>query len=354
MQNELLIEIRLKISAGTATDEEIQVWEEWINQPHIGAQQFVGEKEIEQRLRIDRAKPTWENFLEKQKANLIEHTESVITGPDRSDTLHREAIPVSRGWKFNWKAAIIIGLLLSAAAWLVIDKKEKTGQPLASNEYDTLITPVGGTAAHTLPDGTKVWLNTNSRLHFRSRFAGNTRLVELNGEACFEVAKNEQQPFIVSTEGSITKVLGTIFNVNAYKGSAVQKISLLEGAIVISKINGDTSQQLKPGEQGILTAKGIRVQKMIRPDEATAWKRDSFAFDRVSLTDIMSELAAYYGVKVKYEKGVKNKLYTIGSTSRNVPLAKILRGMERTGGMRLKPNKDSIHPGETILILKNE
>lgn len=353
MQNELLIEIRLKISAGTASDEEIQIWEEWINQPHISAQQFVDEKEIEQRLRIDKAKPDWESFLEKQKANLIDHAEPVMTEPHPSDTLHIESIPVRQGWKFNWKAAIIIGLLLTAAAWLVLDKKEKAEQPLATSEYETFITPVGGTAAHTLPDGTKVWLNTNSRLHFHRRFSGNTRRVELNGEACFEVAKNEQQPFIVSTESSVTKVLGTIFNVNAYNGSPVQKITLLEGAIIIGKKN-TTSRQLKPGEQGILTAKGISVQKMLRPDEATAWKRDSFAFDQVSLTDIMSELAAYYGVKVKYEKGVKNKLYTIGSTSRNVPLAKILRGMARTGGMRFKPNKDSIQPGETILILKNE
>ncbi len=88
MQNELLIEIRLKISAGTASDEEIQLWEEWINQPHISAQQFVDETEIEQRLRIDKAKPDWESFLEKQKANLIDHAEPVMTEPHPSDTLH--------------------------------------------------------------------------------------------------------------------------------------------------------------------------------------------------------------------------------------------------------------------------
>ncbi len=103
------------------------------------------------------------------------------------------------------------------------------------------------------------------------------RRVELNGEACFEVVKNEQQPFIVATESSVTKVLGTIFNVNAYNGSPVQKITLLEGAIIIGKKN-TTSRQLKPGEQGILTAKGISVQKMLRPDEATVLEKRFICF----------------------------------------------------------------------------
>jgi ferric-dicitrate binding protein FerR (iron transport regulator) len=359
MQNEFdrLVEIRLKISEGTASPEEINTWEEWVNQPHIKEQQFVSEEDIELWLTVDQCKPDWEEFLQKHSSNNIKGIDTQLTQPNRSE----QAASVVQLHEFKWsfnrklKAGIIIGLLLSVAAWLLFGDKADETQQLAAVEYETVNTRSGETKLHTLPDSSKVWLNTNTTIRYPKQFSTGARSVEVNGEAYFEVEKDEQHPFTVLTDSLRTQVLGTSFNVDAYKGSVVEAITLLNGSVLVGKRFGTVVNKLAPGERSILTKDSFSVTKMERPKEATAWKRDSFAFDEVPLDVIMHKLAQYYDFKVKFGKGVKkNKKYTIGSTARTVPVIEILKGLERTNGMKFYPKKNSIDPGETIMILKNE
>ncbi|QEC40294.1 FecR family protein [Pseudobacter ginsenosidimutans] len=356
MQNELLGEIRLKISAGTASAAELQLWEEWISQPHIQSQQFVSEEEIEQRLRIDMAKPDWESFLEQQKHNLIHYEETGMAQPNNSDALLRRTLPgrPARNLTVKLIAAIIIGIILSTAAYLSIRKKEKETHLLAVVEYKTIYSPVGKTTEYTLPDGSKVWLNTNTTLRYPEKFTDCNRKVELNGEAYFDVVKDEERPFIVLTDSSETRVLGTRFNVDAYKGSGILKVALLEGAVLVGKRDESVPNKLEPGEQMVFNNGSFSVEKMSKPEETTAWQRDSFAFDQARLADIMHKLAQYYNFNVQIDKEIENDRYTVGVTERSVPVNLILRGLARTKGFRIYPEKNSISPGETIMILKNE
>ncbi|PMV74965.1 FecR family protein, partial [Pseudomonas sp. GW101-1A09] len=83
----------------------------------------------------------------------------------------------------------------------------------------------------TLPDGTKVWLNAATTLKYPSRFTSNERKVEIDGEAYFEVTKNEQQPFkVVLSDSSVVTVLGTHFNVMSYNNELEKQVTLLEGS----------------------------------------------------------------------------------------------------------------------------
>jgi ferric-dicitrate binding protein FerR (iron transport regulator) len=116
--------------------------------------------------------------------------------------------------------------------------------------YNTLSTPRGGKYQVVLPDGSKVWLNAESSLHFPTAFTGNQREVTLTGEAYFEVAKNKEKPFRVKVDGMSINVLGTHFNVNAYSDENTIKTSLLEGSVKIIKNN--KSNLLKPGKQSVL------------------------------------------------------------------------------------------------------
>jgi transmembrane sensor len=113
--------------------------------------------------------------------------------------------------------------------------------------YNILTTPKGGQYQMTLSDGSRVWLNAASSIRFPVTFTGKQRPVEITGEAYFEVAKNPNQPFVVSLNGMEIKVLGTHFNVNGYPDEEGIKTTLLEGSVKISK--GQATVVLAPGQQ---------------------------------------------------------------------------------------------------------
>jgi ferric-dicitrate binding protein FerR (iron transport regulator) len=195
-------------------------------------------------------------------------------------------------------------------------------------------TPRGGTYQFTLPDGTKVWLNADSRLEFPSQFIGKTRKVLLaSGEAYFEVSKNKRMPFIVQTKDQKVTVLGTHFNMNSYgdeHGGTVT--SLLEGSVELT--NGVETRVLKPGERGVGTVKGFMLLKGNAAD-AIAWKNGDFIFEDEPLRMIMQKLARWYDIEVIYGPGVQNAGYT-GVISRNKHISEVLEILERSKDIHFK------------------
>ncbi len=126
--------------------------------------------------------------------------------------------------------------------------------------YNILEIPVGGEYSLVLSDGSKVWLNSASRLKFPVKFTGGSREVEVTGEAYFEIAKDKSKPFRVRFNNSTVEVLGTHFNVSAYENDNVQAVTLLEGAVKV--LNAENEVRIKPGEQARLSAANtINVKK---------------------------------------------------------------------------------------------
>lgn len=160
----------------------------------------------------------------------------------------------------------------------------------------TLQTPRGKDFKIVLSDGTEVWLNAESTLIYPSRFTGDTRIVELNGEAYFKVAKDIEHPFIVKTQKLETQVLGTGFNVHAYQSSEPH-ITLVEGKVAIKSQYYHI--MLKPGENALLKEDGsIRVQE-VDTHCYTAWTEGYFYFDNAPLKDIMQELGRWYNLTIE-------------------------------------------------------
>lgn len=207
-------------------------------------------------------------------------------------------------------------------------------------DYNTLTTPRGGEYELTLSDGTKVWLNAASSIRFPVAFSGKERVVQITGEAYFEVAKNVNMPFMVKSlsplgggkEGVEIQVLGTHFNVNAYDDEGMMKVTLLEGLIKVQSANGNgLSAIVHPGEQAQLNDKGtIKLVKDMNVNDAVAWKNGFFAFRNNNLEEVMQKLARWYNVDVTYQPGIDNRQQFSGRIDRNLTLSQVLKGLELT------------------------
>ncbi|WPU97528.1 FecR family protein [Mucilaginibacter sp. cycad4] len=190
--------------------------------------------------------------------------------------------------------------------------------------YNIISTPRGGQYQVVLPDGSKVWLNSASSLKFPTVFTGTERNVELTGEGYFEVAKNKAKPFNVKVKDIEIAVLGTHFNIMAYNDEATVKTTLLEGSVKLTQ--GNTSNLLKPGQQGIINNKSIKIID-VDTDEAVAWKNGFFDFERANIQDIMKQLSRWYGTEVIYEGKIPDDEF-VGKISRDVKLSQVLHILE--------------------------
>jgi transmembrane sensor len=212
--------------------------------------------------------------------------------------------------------------------------------------FNTVSTPKGGQYQLTLADGTKIWMNAASALRFPTAFTGTERLVELDGEAYFEVAKNAQTPFIIKTKsGTTVQVLGTHFNIMAYRDEQDTKTTLLEGSVKVAF--GQTEATLKPGQQAISPTErstAIVVNKHANIEEAIAWKNGVFQFNDADLKMVMRQIARWYDVEISYEGNIPEKVFT-GSMARNLNASELLSGIEFIGvKFRIDGKKIVVHP----------
>jgi ferric-dicitrate binding protein FerR (iron transport regulator) len=211
----------------------------------------------------------------------------------------------------------------------------------------------------TLPDGSRVWLNAASSLKYPVRFDGRERVVELSGEGYFEVRPapssapggGERKPFIVKVNGIEVEVVGTHFNINAYKDDAVTRTTLLEGKVrVRRKPIADSRQSsvvsgeviLYPGEQAVAGVHGvITMQKEINTEEIIAWKNGWFDFKDASIETVLQQASRWYNIEVVYKTKI-NKHFN-AEVLRSEPLEKLLRLLELTGGVHFKIDNKTIY-----------
>jgi len=204
--------------------------------------------------------------------------------------------------------------------------------------FNTLEVPRGGQYQVRLPDGTKVWLNSSSTLHYPPVFGKDERRVELSGEAYFEVAKKVdglRVPFIVVTENQEVEVLGTHFNVHAYPDEDKASTTLLEGSVKVKVRNTSYTGLLRPGQQAqVHSLKPVQIRQ-ITNDDVIAWKNGYFAFEDADLHVIMDNLARWYDVDIVY-KGMVTPQKFGGAFPRTATLSDLLKYLEAYGGIHFK------------------
>ncbi|MBO9566078.1 MAG: FecR domain-containing protein [Niastella sp.] len=220
-----------------------------------------------------------------------------------------------------------------------------TANPL----YNTVVVPRGGQYKLILTDGTQVWLNAASYLRFPVEFTGEQRIVELEGEGYFEVAKDAARPFIVRTRPADVRVLGTHFNVCAYPQED-WKTTLLEGkvrvdAVATNPVNNKESQLagaiLAPGQQAVIamqpsissqSIKSPKIQVQICDiDEAIAWKEGYFHFSDASVKNIMQQVSRWYDVDIVYKDTAAGSAQFNGRINRTIKLSGIVNALKQGG-----------------------
>jgi len=263
---------------------------------------------------------------------------------DESEKASRKApvkrmTPVAITWKRAWIAAASLLLLAGSAYWYTHRAGAGSGdaQNALASLTGTFTNPRGGEEKElTLADGSKVWLNAASTLKYPLSFNGRERVVQLSGEAFFEVTKNSDMPFRVMIRDAEVNVLGTRFNVMAYIDEPVNQTTLIEGSVKI--VSGSQDVTLKPGQQAEIryleTSAPIRVTS-INAEDILSWRDGAATFRDADIRVVMREIGRWYNVDIQFEPNVPNKSIT-GTFSKKTGLSKTLEQLQNLNNVHFK------------------
>jgi ferric-dicitrate binding protein FerR (iron transport regulator) len=225
-------------------------------------------------------------------------------------------------------------LLVKKRGQLVYEKatgttSSKNGAASDNMIYNTLATPRGREYRIVLSDGTEVWLNAASSITYPTTFTGGERKVILTGEAYFEVAGDSRRPFIVSVSRAEITVLGTHFDVMAYRDEKQVKTTLLEGAVRVSR--GSKQVVISPGQQASFSTQSDHIEvATVDTKQTVAWVEGKLSLDNLDVGAIMRKVSRWYNVDVTFDGPIPDEQYW-GLINRNVNLSDMLKVMRATG-----------------------
>ena len=211
-------------------------------------------------------------------------------------------------------------------------------------EFNQLIIPKGTFYHLVLSDGTKVWLNADSKIKYPVSFGQDKREVSLRGEGYFEVAKDSARPFIMSTDKMDVKVLGTTFDVNTYEDEGKSFVVLVEGLVEVSAGKGE-SRIITPGYMAEVDMHDVQAKIHVSKcdtEHYIAWKSGNFSFRNASLTEILKRVSRYYDVTVIREQVFEEEYYT-GDVSSNVSSESLLAVIESSTSVSFKVERKIVY-----------
>ena len=302
----------------------------------------------------------WEAFEKKHISSEEEHlqkTEDELSEKKIEDEIGRESSSrkISKARILAW---ITASVAVAASLFLFIFRSsQEISQPTEfsmelfsevtspkqveqtlSDGYCVVSTPAATTTLVTLSDGTRVMLNANSTLEYPASFDdAEVREVRLKGEAHFEVTKNPHRPFVVKAGEMQTQVLGTVFDVKAYRKDA-PKVTLMQGKVKVS--NADTEVEMRPGQTATLQADKIVVSKA--SPSASDWLEGDFDMDQVTLAEAMSDIGAWYNKTVVFQSQANMGKLIHFRFSRRASLQEIITALNEMGVAKVRIEKGKI------------
>jgi transmembrane sensor len=244
-------------------------------------------------------------------------------------------------------AAVLIVPVLIYSAYISIQhfslKDEKIAEPI----LQTVSSRQGMVCQFTLEDGTKVWLNSGSTLEFPTQFTGLRREVKLTGEAYFEVAHNEQQPFEVNAHKLNIKVLGTSFDVASYEGDSVSEIVLVTGKVNLSASDGKEKKHLgtmTPGQKSVFNAHRQKtVTEQVEVEKYITWRDGNLIFRDDPMSEVTKRLSRWFNVEIEIvDKEIADYVYT--ATFRKENLQQVLNLLSLSAPISYKEIKPKALP----------
>jgi hypothetical protein len=217
---------------------------------------------------------------------------------------------------------------------------------LKKEEYNSLYVEKACNYKLFLSDGTIVWLNSDSEIEYPIGFTEEKRKVILRGEAYFEVSKDKEKPFIVSTPEMDIEVLGTEFNINTYDDKKNVELLLVEGSV--SYHVGGCNGVLEPGELIVYNKTGqfLDIKKEVDITRYTSWKNGVFSFEKMDLEKLSKEINRWFNVKVVFDDlSVKEQIFT-GAIEKDKSLKFLVEILEATNTVQCTLKRDALHIGE--------
>lgn len=285
-------------------------------------------------------------------ADLIDHDEKTIA-MGSEDTQIDHAIPSKeiyeqimrrvrkqsrRRFLFN-AAAIFLPLILIAGLYLEVNSRVDL---FATSEYDEIYVPAGEQLQFMFQDGSRVYLNAESRLRYPRKFGLSERKVELEGQGFFEIEKNKNRPFIVDMQALKVKVTGTSFDTKAYMNEKLISVSLENGSIELESSRFKTFN-IQPGEQVIYNKETGRYQ-IICPEDisnASAWKEKKLIFNDMPLSEVLTILSRTFNASFNIVDTSVFK-YNITLYTEKKELDFILNELEKIAPISFENNNDQI------------
>lgn len=235
----------------------------------------------------------------------------------------------------KYAAVLFLGIFVGIRSYIVFHEQEIT-------EYVNQIeVPIGERASLRLSDGTLVWLNSGSRLEYPTHFATDNRQVRLEGEAYFEVQRDESLPFIVQTNTVDVKVLGTKFNVSSYAKEET-KVTLKEGKVQVDCDAGKESYILHPNEQIVYSeGKGAELLQ-VDANRISSWTTGDLSFVNEPLEHIVKVLERRFNVQIVIEDPeLSSEVFTCHSED-SAGIDQILKLLQQTRMLKYQRNKNQI------------
>lgn len=284
----------------------------------------------------------WTNKPDKINIAQVDNAEIIEPGGKKARLILADGKTLDLTNNFNIEKQDGTIIVNESEGGLSYERKSDKIKP----EYHTIEVPIGGEYQLRLDDGTKVYLNSGTRLRYPSYFEGKERNVELEGEAYFEVTKNNN-PFIVHTSNLDIKVLGTSFNISAYEEDSQVNATLVNGKVQVLTKHNTSVYDLTPG-YNLNYQKGsnaVTTQK-VDVEFYIAWVRGEFIFNNQNLEDILTQLSRWYDFSVEYEDPSLRNMKFTGGAEKKRSISYMLKQIELVTNIKFKED------GKRIIIYK--
>jgi transmembrane sensor len=307
------------------TEAEDQQLHQWIHESPENEKRFFGEKDI------------WDTYGF--------HSNQKVYETDLELELLKQNLSLNQPLKTSYLTYFlrIAAMLLLAfgLGWGTRFISFTKDQPVATVTMQEIFVPKGQVNQLFLADGTRIWINSETRILAPSQFASGERVVKLSGEAFFEVAKDSLRPFRVEVNGQQIEVLGTSFNVRAYANSSEIETTLETGQIKLKTDNRTTL--LKPGEQSIFNKETNKlVVAKVDPLTASAWKSGRYEFQNKELLEVFRLVERWYDVEITADEARFKGMHFSGVIKRNKDAKHFLELLNHTVPIKYKIEADKI------------
>jgi transmembrane sensor len=320
---DILIQKYLQDDTSEAENQQLL---QWIHESPENEKRFFGEKDVWDTYGFHSNQKAYETELELEllKQNLS------LTQPAKTSYLT---------YFLRIAAMIVLAFGLGWSTRFISVTKD---QPVVASTMQEIFVPKGQVNQLFLADGTRIWINSETRIIAPSQFASNERVVKLSGEAYFEVAKDKTRPFRVEVNGQQIEVLGTSFNVRAYANSNEIETTLETGQIKLQ--TGIQTNLLKPGEQCVFNkATGKLSVATVDPLTASSWKSGRYEFKNKDLVEVFKLVERWYDVEITADESWFKGMHFSGVIKRNKDAKHFLELLSSSVPIRYEIKSDKIY-----------